>query len=251
MSLFGSSPDDSSLPSRSQPQSKSLFEDGPTPGTTSNASLFADEDDGSGPSPWALPTPKKAGRGELVKTLLPASAVPESYIDMFDTVLESGDRLGSGISLTGVKKIMEDSGLNAAEQTRVLNLVIPGGKEGAVGLGRSEFNVLLALIGLSQEDEEATLDGVDERRKSECFNTDIRRSMHDRQIDFRHRPSTTILTLHQEDQDSEGVRKPWGFSGRTTGSRCATETKAFSFVYDEIASHPPRLVREFRGGSMG
>ena len=174
MSLFGSSPDDSSLPSHSQPQSKSLFEDGPAPGATSNASLFADEDDGSGPSPWALPTPKKAARSELVKTLLPASAVPESYIDMFDTVLESGDRLGSGISLTGVKKILEDSGLSPAEQARVLNLVIPGGKEGAGGLGRSEFNVLLALIGLSQEDEEATLDGVDERRKSECININVR-----------------------------------------------------------------------------
>lgn len=251
MSLFGSSPDDSSLPSRSQPQSKSLFEDSPTHGATSNASLFADEDYDSGPSPWALPTPKKAGRGELVKTLLPASAVPESYIDMFDTVLDSGERLGSGISLSGVKKILEDSGLNPAEQTRVLNLVIPGGKEGAVGLGRSEFNVLLALIGLSQEDEEATLDGVDERRKSECINTAARRSKHDRQIDIRDRPSTTILALHQADQDSEGVGKPWSFTGGTTGSSCATETKAFRFVSDEIASNPPRLAREFRGGSMG
>lgn len=174
MSLFGSSPDDSSVPSHSKPQSKSLFEDDATPGGTSNASLFADEDDGSGPSPWALPTPKKAGRSDLVKTLLPASAAPESYIDMFDIVLGTGDRLGSGISLTGVKRILEDSGLGPAEQARVLTLVIPGGKEGAEGLGRSEFNVLLALIGLSQEDEEATLDGVDERRKSACIHIAIR-----------------------------------------------------------------------------
>lgn len=196
MSLFGSSPDDSSLPSHSQPQSKSLFEDDPTPGAATNASLFSNEDDGSGPSPWALPTPKKAGRGELVKTLLPASAVPESYIDMFDTVLESGDRLGSGISLTGVKKILENSGLDPAEQARVLNLVIPGGKEATGGLGRSEFNVLLALIGLSQENEEATLDGVDERRKSECINIALGRSKQDRQADIRARPSKTVVALH-------------------------------------------------------
>lgn len=216
MSLFGSSPDDSSVPSHSQPQSKSLFEDGPTPGAASNASLFTDDDDGSGPSPWALPTPKKAGRSELVKTLLPASAVPESYIDIFDTLLDSGDRLGSGISLTGVKKLLEGSGLDPAEQARVLNLVIPGGKEGAGGLGRSEFNVLLALIGLSQEDEEATLDGVDERRKSECFKFIIRRSKYDRQADIRARPSTTIVALHRTAQDSEGVRKPWSDSSGTT-----------------------------------
>ena len=34
-------------------------------------------------------------------------------------------------------------------------------------LGRTEFNVLLALIGLAQEHEDITLDGVDERRKSQ------------------------------------------------------------------------------------
>lgn len=216
MSLFGSSPDDSSVPSHSKPQSKSLFEDEATPGATSNASLFADEDDGGGPSPWALPTPKKAGRSNLVKTLLPASAVPESYVDMFDTVLESGDRLGPGISLTGVKKILEDSGLDPAEQARVLALVIPGGKEGAEGLGRSEFNVLLALIGLSQENEEATLDGVDERRKSAYIYIVVGCFKYDRQADIHERPSTTIVALHRADQDSEGFRKPGSDNGGTT-----------------------------------
>lgn len=135
---------------------------------------------------------------------------------MFDTVLESGDRLGPGISLTGVKKILEDSGLDPAEQARVLALVIPGGKEGAEGLGRTEFNVLLALIGLSQENEEATLDGVDERRNSAYIHIVVGCSKYDRQADIHERPSTTIVALHRADQDSEGFGKPGSDNGGTT-----------------------------------
>lgn len=213
MSLFGSSPDDSSVPSHSKPQSKSLFEDDAIPDVPSDEFIFADETYTHGPSPWGLPTPKKADRSDLVKTLLPASAAPESYVDMFDIVLGTGDRLGSGISITGIKNILEDSRLDPAEQARILNLVAPGGKEGAEGLGRSEFNVLLALIGLSQEDEEATLDGVDERRKSACIYIAVRCSKYDSQADFRVRPSTTIVALHRADQGSESFRKPGSDNG--------------------------------------
>lgn len=166
MSLFGSSPVESSLANHPpRPTSKSLFDDESTSGAVSNASLFADESNGTNSSPWGLPTPKKAARGDLVKRLLPASDVPESYIDAFDAVLDSGERSGSGISLNVVKKILESSRLEPADQTRLLNLVAPGHNENT-SLVRSEFNVLLALIGLSKEGEEATLDGVDERRKS-------------------------------------------------------------------------------------
>lgn len=166
MSLFGSSPVESSLANHPpRPTSKSLFDDESTSGAVSNASLFADESNGTNSSPWGLPTPKKAARGDLVKRLLPASDVPESYIDAFDAVLDSGERSGSGISLNVVKKILESSRLEPADQTRLLNLVAPGHNENT-SLVRSEFNVLLALIGLSKEGEEATLDGVDERRKN-------------------------------------------------------------------------------------
>ena len=167
MSLFGSSPDDSSPANPpAHPQSKSLFDDEPTPGSTANASLFADDADNGNGSPWGLPTPKKAARGDLIKNLLPASDVPESYIDTFDTILDSGDRSGSGVSLEGVKKLLASSKISESEQERLLKLVTPNGI--ANGLSRSEFNVLLALLALSQEGEEATLDGVDERRKSKA-----------------------------------------------------------------------------------
>ncbi|MCJ1401195.1 Sorting nexin mvp1 [Xylographa trunciseda] len=162
MSLFGSSPDE---PSQSISQSKSLFNDEPTPNAATSSSLFADETGASDGSPWGIPTPKKAARSDLVKSLLPASDVPESYIDAYDAVLDSGDRAGSGISIGAATKILQSSKIKSAEQGRLLQLVVPGGSNGA-GVGRSEFNVLLALIGLAQEDEEATLDGVDERRKN-------------------------------------------------------------------------------------
>lgn len=165
MSLFGSSPDESSVINQARrPESKSLFDDQETPGAAPNSSLFDDNTDG--PSPWDLPTPKKAGKSELVKTLLPASSVPDSYVDVYDTLLESGYKTPSAnISLSGVQKIYEGTGIESAEQARILRL-ITSGQNIEKGLGRSEFNVLLALIALSQQDEEATLDGVDERRKS-------------------------------------------------------------------------------------
>ena len=169
MSLFGSSPIESSPANLStRPQSKSLFDDESVPTNVSNSSLFADEGNGNTTSPWGLPTPKKAGRRELVKSLLPASDVPESYVDAFDTVLDSKERSGTGVSLSAAKGILGSSRLSSAEQARILDLVVSDSIE-STGLGRSEFNVLLALIGLSQEDEEATLDGVDERKKSKSF----------------------------------------------------------------------------------
>jgi sorting nexin-8 len=166
MSLFGSPPTDSPL-ANSSLNSKSLFGDEVTPAATSTPSLFADEN--ADPSPWSMPTPKKAARRDLVKTLLPATDVPESYVDAYDKILQSSDRVGAGVGLTAIKNILASSGLSPSAQAQALNLVVPGGQESASGLGRSEFNVLLALIGLGQEGEDATLDGVDERRRSKFF----------------------------------------------------------------------------------
>lgn len=114
-----------------------------------------------------MPTPKKAARSNVIKNLLPATDVPESYVDSFDAVLNATDKTGVGISLTSVRKILQSSNLSSDDQSRILSFVVPGGQENINGLGRSEFNVLLALIGLGQEGEEITLDSVDERRKSE------------------------------------------------------------------------------------
>jgi sorting nexin-8 len=160
MSLFG----EEDVPPRAQ--QSSLFDDDPKPaGKTTGNSLFADEMDSSD-SPWAFPTPKKAGRSSLVKSLLPASDVPDSYIDAFDAVLDAGDRAGNGISIEGAKKLLADSGLASDAATKILEIVSPG--QESAGVGRNEFNVLFALIGLAQEGEDITLDSVDERKRSQC-----------------------------------------------------------------------------------
>ena len=99
MSLFG----DDDVPSRSK--STGLFDDDQKPAGKSGSGLFDDGFDGND-SPWAFPTPKKAGRGSLVKSLLPASDVPDLYIDAFDALLDAGDRAGNGISLDGARKLL-------------------------------------------------------------------------------------------------------------------------------------------------
>lgn len=167
MSLFGSSPPEEPSQATRSGKSQSLFEDERATGAP-NSSIF-DDGDGSGPSPWDMPTPKKSGKNDMVKTLLPATNVPESYIDAFDVMLDSGYKASAGsITLPGARKVFEGSGVDADEQTRIVNLVT-GRQEPEGGLGRSEFNVLLALIGLAQEHDKASLDGVDERRRSMVF----------------------------------------------------------------------------------
>lgn len=165
MSLFG---DDDSVPSAPVSKSRlSLFDDEPSPTPGSKSSLFADDDSAPGSSPWGLPTPKKAARGDVIKNLLPASEVPDSYIDTFDDIIKAGDGLGGKISAAGATKILSSAKLGADEQSRIVSIVSSGGQ--LSDLSRNEFNVFLALIGLAQEHEDITLDSVDERRRSQCI----------------------------------------------------------------------------------
>ena len=70
--------------------------------------------------------------------------------------------------MTSVREILSGSGLSATDQERILNLVVSDGEStnANIGVGRGEFNVLLALVGLAQEGEDLTYDAVDDRRKS-------------------------------------------------------------------------------------
>lgn len=164
MSLFGASPDGRAAATTTKSR-LSLFDDedvNPTPG--SKSSLFADDDTVPGSSPWGIPVTKKADRGELIKTLLPASDVPDSYIDTFDNVFNGGDSIGGKISSAGMVKILTAGNLGADDQSRITSIIFPNGQP--KDLDRNEFNVLLALIGLAQEHEDVSLDSVDERRRS-------------------------------------------------------------------------------------
>lgn len=170
MSLFG---EDTPAPSARNPPG-SLFDDEPAatpqkkaPGATSGG-LFADDstaDDNN--SPWGSTfTPKKQARADLVKTLLPGNSVPESYIDTFDALVEEGFVQGSGVNRRGVEKVLDGCQLSASDRAKILEITGAGSWEKA-SFSRGEVNVLIALIGLAQEGEEVSLDGVDERRQCE------------------------------------------------------------------------------------
>lgn len=162
MSLFGESPPDRPS-SVAAANSKSLFGDDSKPAAASSSLFDSNTDD----SPWSLPTPKKAARQNLVKQLLPATQVPESYIDAFDNIINSGESSGAGVSISVVRRVLASSGIAQSEQDQISSIVLPAGQNSTSSLSRNEFNVLLALIGLAQEEEEISLDSVDERRKRE------------------------------------------------------------------------------------
>ncbi|KAF7717576.1 Uncharacterized protein PECH_006616 [Penicillium ucsense] len=163
MSLFGTSPEEPSAATPTQRLKPSLFADEPIGGSSS---LFA-EDTGDDSSPWNAQsnTVKRTARRDLARTLLPVSDVPESYVNAYDLILNSGDRAGSGIGLTSVRELLSSSGVSASDQSKILDLVVSGEQESSGGLGRGEFNVLLALIGLAQQGEDLSFDSVDDHRK--------------------------------------------------------------------------------------
>ncbi|KAF1815368.1 sorting nexin-like protein mvp1 [Eremomyces bilateralis CBS 781.70] len=185
MSLFGTSPPGTD---RDRPKS-SLFADdddafftpskGSTRGTNGTAavpspvrmpssSLFADdsngfakpESNGDEHSPWGLPTPKKAGRSELVRNLLRESEVPESYRDGWGRL----DTEGGVPSVTKLKEWVSQA-VGAANGERIWDIMGLTGR-GDAALTANEFWVLLALVGLAEEGDDVSLDGVDERRRN-------------------------------------------------------------------------------------
>ncbi|KAL6894814.1 hypothetical protein GGI43DRAFT_424674 [Trichoderma evansii] len=163
MSLFGDEPTDNGPTMGSPPSHRGgLFDEEPASGRNSS-SLF---DDNSGASsPWDMPTPRKQrSRSEMIRNLLPASDVPESYIGAFDAVVGEDGRDGQ-VTAAGIAKLFAVARLDADAQARIMALVAPG-QGSDVLLSQNEFNVVLALIGLAQEGDIISLDGVDERRRN-------------------------------------------------------------------------------------
>lgn len=151
MSLFGTSPEEQA----SDRARSSLFDDSTTAPAAGSA-LFNDDDAGDS-SPWGMPTPKKASTGSLISRLLAGANIPDQYIDVFDAVSQ-----GNGVDVGGMSRVMTSAKLGPDEQMTILEIM---GKVGR-NLGRDEFNVFMALVGLAQEGDDLDLDGVDERRKS-------------------------------------------------------------------------------------
>ncbi|KAI5856785.1 hypothetical protein GGS23DRAFT_607965 [Durotheca rogersii] len=169
MSLFGSSPPNDSLTPGNTTVARSrnsLFDDDDPMTRSTSDTLFNDDDfRGSGAtSPWDLPTPRKQqSRGDLIRQLLDGAEVPESYIEAFDAAVRE-DGSGGKVTSSGITKTLAAAKLGADDQARIMGILAPAGH--LVPVGRSEFGVLLALIGLAQEHEAVSLDGVDERRRN-------------------------------------------------------------------------------------
>lgn len=165
MSLFGTSPQGES-PSIAQSRNSLFDEDGPTTRSTSDT-LFDDNDMlGSGRhSPWDMPIPRKQqSRADLIHGLLAAVPVPDIYVEAFNHALRDEGTGGTRVSSAGVTKTLAAAALGADDQAKITSVFAPSGED--LQLDRGSFNVLLALIGLAQEGEVVSLDGVDERRRS-------------------------------------------------------------------------------------
>ncbi|KAI1373008.1 hypothetical protein F4677DRAFT_456228 [Hypoxylon crocopeplum] len=170
MSLFGTSPPNEPSPSANPSMARSrnsLFDDDDGPMTRSTSdTLFNDDDvgDSGNASPWDIPTPRKQqSRADLLRRLLDGVDVPDSYIEAFDIAARE-DGSGGKVTSSGVAKTLAAAKLSADDQAQIMGILAPGGKLEVIG--RNEFNVLLALIGLAQEGEAVSLDGVDERRRN-------------------------------------------------------------------------------------
>ncbi|KAM3468703.1 hypothetical protein MY5147_007672 [Beauveria neobassiana] len=175
MSLFGTSPIEENAPSTPNRSrgggGAALFDNDTVPSLGSGGLFVNDEHHGTGghgndaDSPWDMPTPRKhQSRSELIRNLLPASDVPESYITTFDAVLrQHGDAAGR-VTAAGIADVFATARIDADAQASIMALLAAGGNASDLTLGRGEFNVLLALAGLAQEGDIISLDGVDERR---------------------------------------------------------------------------------------
>ncbi|EEY21701.1 sorting nexin mvp-1 [Verticillium alfalfae VaMs.102] len=94
-----------------------------------------------------MPTPRKQKtRADLLRTLLPTSDAPDSYIDTFDTVVQE-DGSNGRVNASGVAKVFAAARLGADEQASIMAIIAPNGND--VAVGRNEFNVFLALIEVS------------------------------------------------------------------------------------------------------
>lgn len=165
MSIFGGSSPPAARPrSRSRSRSSLFADDDFTTATPGSVSLFAD----SGPDPWAagIPVLRRGADNDIVKNLLTVdnASLPEEYVDYFDSLLAQYGNPDDMISAEGVGRILEEGGVDQNARERIWGVIMKGAKE---NINRDEVNVLLAMVGLAQEGDEISIDGVDDRRRSE------------------------------------------------------------------------------------
>nr|POF18642.1 sorting nexin mvp1 [Quercus suber] len=152
MSLFG----EDSPATRAK---SSLFDDDAAHSKATSSSMFGDDGHGAdNDSPWGFTPKKNTQRGNPVRSLLAGADVPDLYIDAFDSL-----QTGGNVRAVECQQLLRESGVGTSASETIWDIVSNRGESSA--LGRAEFNVLVALVGLSHEGEELSLDAVDERRR--------------------------------------------------------------------------------------
>ena len=132
------------------------------------------EHSSSSSSHWGvIPERRTRSRAEVLASLLPVEETPTKYADAYHAALrdDSAGPRGKHVGAVGVAKMFAAAKLRPDQQTHIMNVLAVGddddGDSGAVALDEAAFGVLLALVGLAQEGEIVSLDGVDDRRRSE------------------------------------------------------------------------------------
>ncbi|KKA30280.1 hypothetical protein TD95_003875 [Thielaviopsis punctulata] len=194
MSLFGSSPPSPGVPPPGAAKRRSLFDadsdSGPDPGLAHSSrqasALFADPAPSShavftttspsssssrsaSPSPWSASSRRRTrpkSRAEIIRSMLPSatadSAVPDAYDSLWaDALRDEARRRGElHVSMLGEQAVDEalDAAMvkDGAARATIREIVVP--EAGDAFVGRGEYNVLLALIGLVQAGAEPTLE---------------------------------------------------------------------------------------------
>ncbi|KIV99439.1 uncharacterized protein PV09_08870 [Verruconis gallopava] len=227
MSLFGDFADDPPSTHRANASKSSLFDDERPGGNRNSTSLFAEED-----SPWGMPAPKRGGRAQVVKSLLADANIPDGYVDIFDHVLAEGHGKGAGVSLEGVRKVLAAGALDNNAAERIMAVVLPAGEASASenGIGRSEFNVLLALIALAQEGDDIGLDAVDYRRRNLPIPT-LKLTMFSSKSELDPAPSDDVTSKKTPAKSQSVAGSP-----ETTPSRKKARQPSFGYESDPWGS---------------
>jgi sorting nexin-8 len=182
MPLFGTSPPNGNGAS----SHAALFDDDDHANAAvavSSSALFGDDTDMSGSSHWDVPPAlvppaphhhhrRSRSRADVIRTLLAADDLPPAYHDAYAAALHDGpvdapDGGGARAGPAAVAAMFAAARVPPDQQAHIMNVMAVDDAD-ALALDRAEFAVLLALVGLAQEREPVSLDGVDERRQSEC-----------------------------------------------------------------------------------
>lgn len=192
--------------------------------TATTTSMFgdpsADDDDGS--SPWASFTPRKNTRrsgAEVVRSLLSDAEVPEAYVDAWEA-LSAGK---GGVEEAEVRRALLSGGVGAEQGERIWSIVSANGE--ARVLGRGQFWVLLALLGLAGEGEELGLDAVDERRARLPVPTEVEGLVKKVQRPVTPPPQQEQAPPQQQEQQQGAQRSP----ARERGGAGAARKPSFGF----------------------